>query len=163
MARPKRDPTSGAPTMPAAPRTSVSIDTALHAQLKFVALEETTRRGHKVSVADLVGEAAISMWAPSAFRPGPAATPDIEAQRLAMLAEVEARESAPPGPSVFDDMIEAALAEPIPDQISKMAGVVLGTVGQRIAIRDLTYHLRNALNEGRAITSMPDLIEDYEG
>lgn len=145
------------------PRTSVSIDTALHVQLKHVALEETARRGHKVSVADLVGEAAISMWAPSAFRPGPAATPDIEAQRLAMLAEVEARENAPPDTSRFDDLFMAALAEPIPDQICKMSGVVIGSVGQRIAVRDLTYHLRNALNEGRAVTNMAELIEDYEG
>jgi len=150
-------------TPPAGPRTSVSIDTQLHAQLKFVALEETTRRGQKVSVADLVGEAVIAMWAPSAFRPGPAATPDIEAQRQALLAEVEAMESAPPGPSIFDEMFMAALADPIPDVIGKMVGIVVGTVGQRIAVRDLTYHLRNALNGGRAITTMAELVEDYEG
>lgn len=144
-----------------APRTSVSMDTGLHAQLKLVAADESARRGSKVSVADLVAEACVQLWAPGAYKPGPAAAPDIEQQRLAM-AEVEQRESTPAGPSVFDELFAAALADPIPDAIGQMQGAVQTALGP-IKMRNLAYHLRSALAEGRAILSLGELIADYQG
>lgn len=163
MPRPRKVASSpGVAAAPPAPRTSVSMDVGLHAQLKLVAAEESARRGSKVSVADLVAEACAQLWAPSAYRPGPAATPDLEQQRLTMLAEVEQREQTPASTAVFDDIFAVALADPIPDVICRMPGTVQGSFGP-LKVSELAYHLRNAIGEGRAILSLGELIADYQG
>lgn len=141
------------------------MDVGLHAQLKLVAAEESAKRGSKVSVADLVAEACGQMWTagmPAKPVSGPAAAPDLEQQRLTMLAEVEQREQTPADAQVFDTIFAAALADPIPDVICRMPGTVQGSFGP-LKVSELAYHMRNALGEGRVLGTLDELIADYQG
>jgi len=173
-----------APASQAPARTSVSMVTTLHAKLKIIAAEESERTKQKVSVADLVEQAVVAMW-PSTHSYGevvrggavgkqltaaafvddgsmginmPAPAPvSSDDQRQALLDELLAAQA-----SEFDTLFVAALADPIPDVICGLEGTVAGSFGP-IARRDLAYHLRGALNSGRAICSLDELIVDYQG
>lgn len=153
MGRPKKNTAN--PGEPAAARTSVSMDANLHRQLKIIAAEETDRTKQRTSVADLVEQAVRQMWLANRQ----VAVPDMssEDQRQMMLADL-----ANQSEREFNSLFEAAMADPIPDVICQLDGTVQGTFAP-IQRRDLAYHLRSAIQAGRGICSLEELIVDYEG
>ncbi len=181
MARPKKNSTgnSDVPPLPGqtagqppAARTSVSMASELHRQLKIVAAEESDRTKVRTSVADLVEQAVLKVW--FAGRPvadvsferleqtvaqaqSPAADLSLDKQRQMMLNDLTAASEYE-----FTSLFDAALADPIPDVIAKLEGTVQGTFAL-IQRRDLAYHLRSAVEAGKGICTLEELIADYEG
>lgn len=161
MARPRKNADPSAPsqsTQPAAPaRTSVSMSADLHRQLKIIAAEESDRTKQRVSVADLVEQAVRQVWFADRNVGQVQSGSSLEDQRQTMLADLTASSE-----EQFAALFEAALAEPIPDVICQLEGTVQGTFAA-IQRRDLAYHLRSAIQAGRGICSLEELIVDYEG
>jgi hypothetical protein len=164
---------------PSPSRTSVSMLTALHSKLKLIAVEESERRGARVGVADLVEWACESVWL------GKLAPPNStwvvirkQAVELTPAEDAHAHGTGGTDPAeswvedrandqadadrMFTDLLEAALAPPAPDVICALEGTLPGTFAP-IERRDLAYHLRSALDAGRAITTLEALIMDYQG
>jgi hypothetical protein len=174
---------------PSPSRTSVSMLTALHSKLKLIAVEESERRGARVGVADLVEWACGAVWL-GKLAPRNSTWVVIQKQQVDLTPE-RAEPTEPPACPVcetpnffgqcngcgynkatdeaaldadrmFADLLEAALAPAAPDVICALEGTLPGTFAP-IERRDLAYHLRSALDAGRAITTLEELIVDYQG
>lgn len=136
--------------------TSVSISRELLAKLKLRAAEEAERRGKKrISVRDLVEEAVEEKWFGGAQ----------DTQTVAATAPAPARHNYDEEyPTIFPQLLARAFG----DESAELAGGTYyhDTTQEEgpqyyASWADLAAHLRSALDAGRAICTLDELVVDY--
>lgn len=157
----------------------VVIDPEMHSIIAEIASEKKDQvgRARGFTIRDVVEEALIAHY-PRIRK--------LMGDRIAASSGAEAGDATPtPGPSQapeaggelpsgipfveddpltgFDLLLSVIFsADGGNSAVEALNGYVAGSLGQWVSMRDLAYHLRSALDEGKMIGSIEELVADYE-